>query len=76
MGVQEERSSFRKKKISEKFKACLVAKGYSQRKEVDYDEIFSPVVKHASIRIVLGLVTHFDMQLEQMDVKATFLHGD
>ena len=63
-------------KEGEKFKACLVAKGYSQRKEVDYDEIFSSVVKHTSIRIVLGLVAHFDMQLEQMDVKTTFLHGD
>ncbi|KAL6345174.1 hypothetical protein AAG906_013658 [Vitis piasezkii] len=31
-------------KDGEKFKACLVAKGYSQRKEVDYDEIFSPVL--------------------------------
>ena len=63
-------------KDGEKFKAHLVAKGYSQRKGVDYDEIFSPMVRHTSIRIVLGLVAHFDMQLEQMDVKTTFLHGD
>ena len=34
------------------------------------------MVRHTSIRIVLGLVAHFDMQLEQMDVKTTFLHGD
>ena len=57
-------------------KTRLVAKGYLQRKEVDYDEIFSPMVRHTSIRIVLGLVAHFDMQLEQMDIKTTFLHGD
>ena len=63
-------------KYGEKFKARLVAKGYSQRKEVDYDEIFSPVVRHTSIRTVLGLVAHFDMQLEQVDVKTSFLHGD
>ena len=37
---------------------------------------FSPMVKHTSIKTVLGLVAHFDMQLEQMDVKTTFLHGD
>ena len=34
------------------------------------------MVRHTSIRIVLGLVAHFDMQLEQMDVKTTFLYGD
>ena len=39
-----------------KFKAHLVAKGYSQQKGVDYDEIFSPVVRHTSIRVVLALV--------------------
>ena len=37
---------------------------------------FPPVVRHTSIKIVLGLVAHFDMQLEKMDVKTTFLHGD
>ncbi|RVW67999.1 Retrovirus-related Pol polyprotein from transposon TNT 1-94 [Vitis vinifera] len=70
----------KKKTVSEKdgenFKAHLVAKGYSQREGIDYDEIFSPVVRHTSIKTMLGLVAHFDMQLEQMDVTTTFLHGD
>src|SRR4051812_27940565 len=64
------------KKEGEKFKARLVAKGYSQRQGEDYDEIFSPVVRHTSIRVVLALVAHTDMELEQMDVKTAFLHGD
>ena len=34
------------------------------------------MVRYTSIRTVLGLVSHFDMQLEKMDVKTTFLHGD
>ena len=38
------------------YKARLVAKGYSQKKGIDYDEIFSPVVQHTSIILVLALV--------------------
>jgi hypothetical protein len=63
-------------KWGENFKSRLVAKGYSQQKGVDYEEIFSPVVRHTSIRVVMALVAHYDMALEQMDVKITFLHGD
>ena len=62
-------------KEGEKFKAILVAKGFSQHKGIDYDEIFNPVVRHTSIRAVLVLVACNDMILEQMDVKTSFLHG-
>jgi hypothetical protein len=60
----------------EKFKTRLVVKGYSHHKGVDYEEIFSSVVRYTSIRAVLAFVAHFDMALEQMDVKIAFLHGD
>jgi hypothetical protein len=53
-----------------------VAKGFAQKEGVDYNEIFSPVVKHTSIRVLLSLVAHGDLELEQLDVKTTFLHGD
>ena len=59
-----------------RYKARLVAKDYAQKEGIDYNEVFSPVVKHSSIRILLALVTQFDMELLQMDVKTTFLHGD
>ena len=59
-----------------RFKARLVVKGYSQRKGIDYAEIFSPVVKLTSIRILLSIVASEILHLEQIDVKTTFLHGD
>ena len=59
-----------------RFKARLVVKGYSQRKGIDYAEIFSPVVKLTSIRILLSIVASENFHLEQMDVKTVFLHGD
>ena len=59
-----------------RYKARLIAKGFKQEKGVDFDEIFSPVVKMATLRCVLGLVACQDMELVQMDVKTTFLHGD
>jgi hypothetical protein len=60
----------------EKYKARLVAKGYSQVEGIDFGEIFSPVAKLTSIRFILSIVAAFDLEVEQMDVKTTFLHGD
>lgn len=59
-----------------RYKARLVVKGFSQKKGIDFDEIFSPVVKMSSIRVVLGLAASLDLEVEQMDVKTAFLHGD
>ena len=59
-----------------KYKARMVAKGYSQVEGVDYNDVFSHVVKHTLIRVLLALVASHDLELEQMDVKIAFLHGD
>ena len=53
-----------------------MVKGYSQRKGVDFDEIFSPVVKMSSIRTMLSLASTLDLEVEQMNVKTSVLHGD
>jgi hypothetical protein len=60
----------------EEYKAQLVAKGYSQVEGIDFGEIFSPTAKLTSIRFILSIVVAFDLEVEQMDVKTTFLHGD
>jgi hypothetical protein len=60
----------------EKYKARLVAKGYSQVEGIDLGEIFSHVAKLTSIIFMLFVVAAFDFEIEQMDVKTTFLHGD
>ena len=59
----------------EKYKARLVAKCYSQVLGIDFGDIFSPIAKVTSIRLLLSVVTAIDFEVEQMDVKTTFLHG-
>ena len=58
------------------FKARLVAKGYAQMECINYNEVFSSVVKYASIRILLALVAQYDLKLAQLDVKTAFLYGN
>jgi hypothetical protein len=60
----------------EKYKARLVAKGYSQVDGIDFGDIFSLVSRLTSIILLLSIVAEFDFEVEQMDVKTTFLHGD
>ena len=58
------------------YKARLVVKGFAQKKGIDFDEIFSLVVKMTSIKTILSIVAVEDLHLEQLDVKTAFLHGD
>uniref|UniRef100_A0A803PJ91 Reverse transcriptase Ty1/copia-type domain-containing protein n=1 Tax=Cannabis sativa TaxID=3483 RepID=A0A803PJ91_CANSA len=58
-----------------RYKSRLLAKGFSQTEGVDYNEVFSPVVKHRPIRILFTLVAFQDLELGQLDVKPAFLYG-
>ena len=59
----------------ERYKARLVAKSYTQKHGVDYDETFSPVVRYSSIRALLAFAVQNKMLIHQMDVVTAFLNG-
>ncbi len=60
----------------ERYKARLVAIGFTQTFRVDYNETFAPVAKFVSICCIFALATIEDMKIYQMDVKTAFLNGD
>ena len=59
-----------------RYKAKLVAQGFTQTQGLDYEETFAPVAKLNSIRILLSLAVNLDRKLHQLDIKNAFLNGD
>lgn len=59
-----------------RYKARLVAKGYTQREGIDYTETYAPVVRYASIRILMAIAIHRKLRIHQMDAVTAFLQGD
>jgi hypothetical protein len=60
----------------ERYKAHWVAKGFKQVHGIDYDEVFAPTYRMATIRLVCALAAHCGLTLYSLDVTAAFLNGD
>ena len=60
----------------EKYKARFVARGFSQKEGIDYDETFALMSRYTFIRTIISLVFIFGWKMYQMDVKTVFLNGN
>jgi len=59
----------------ERFKARLVAQGFSQQEGIDYNETYAPVVKYKTLRIILAVAVNQDLEVHQLDIKTAFLNA-
>ncbi|KAK8945191.1 hypothetical protein KSP39_PZI008470 [Platanthera zijinensis] len=59
-----------------KYKARIVAKGYSQIPGIDYNETFAPVVRMEAIRTLIAYAVQYNLPVYQLDVKSAFLNGE
>ena len=58
----------------EKYKARFVAKGFSQKEGIDYEETFAPVARYSSIQTIISLAAEMDWRVHQMDINISFLN--
>jgi hypothetical protein len=59
-----------------KYKVRLVARGFVQREGIDFEEVFAPVARMESVRLLLALTAAKDWCVHHLDVKSAFLNGD
>ena len=72
MDVQEEKNV---EGEVERYKARLVVKGYKHKEGIGYDEVFAPVTRMETIRLLISLAAQHRWTILQMDVKSSFLNG-
>jgi hypothetical protein len=58
-----------------KFKARFVARGFSQKEGIYYEETFAPVARYTSIRATMAITAKMGLKLHQMDINTVFLNG-
>ena len=61
--------------VFEKYKSCIVVKGFAQEAELDFDQMFAPVIRIDSIRTLFAICTANDLCIIQVDCKNAFLHS-
>ena len=59
-----------------KHKARLIARGFVQHEGIDFDEVFVPVARIESVRLLLALAAAKDWRIHHLDVKSTFLNSE
>ena len=62
-------------KVPSKYKARVVAKGYVQKQGIDYEEVFAPVARIETVRVILALAGSSGWRVHHLDVKTAFLNG-
>lgn len=60
---------------SVRYRARLVAKGFTQKPGIEYDETFSPVVRHSTLKLLFALSAQLNLDITDLDVKKAFLNG-
>lgn len=61
--------------VFEHHKDRILVKGFSQQEGIDYTKTFAPIENMNFVQLILSLATHFRLEIHQMDVKSSFLHG-
>ena len=60
----------------ERYKVQIVARGFTQKEGVDYQEVFAPVANLDSVRTLIAMAAKYDLELDQMDVSTAYLNGE
>lgn len=62
-------------KDSKRVGCKFVLKSFTQKNDIDYKEIFCLIFKNNSLKIILAMVTHYDLEFHKMNVKNIFQNG-